>query len=124
MNASSARIFWRGLRTSVLLVAWVVVAAGCVSRQAIDVQVSPSDAALFVDGEERPAVPRLELRSDRDHSIYIKRDGYRPELVVLRSVATPEGRRLEPSRIAVALRALGDPDRRVEVEAEAGPGAE
>ena len=78
--------------------------AGCAPMQVVPVDVGPGPVELYVDGERAEAVPaRLELRADRDHKIFVKRDGFRPELVVLES-RTVEGReQLVPGEVRVQL---------------------
>ena len=92
--------FQVGVAVAVLLVA----TAACAPKQRIPLDIGPGPVLLFVDGELTLEIPEeLELRSDRDHKIFIKRDGYTPEMVVLESTERDGREQLEPARIDVRL---------------------
>lgn len=77
---------------------------GCAPKQRVPLDLGPHPVELYVDGEPVEPVPaEVELRSDRDHKLYVKHPGYVPELVVLET-AEVEGRdRLEPQSVRVRL---------------------
>ncbi len=106
---------------------WVLVfavAAGCAPVQRIPLEVVPADASLFVDGREVPGSPEaIELRSDRDHTLYFKSPGYRPELRVLESRTDAGEARLEPDAVRVRLRSLRPERREVRIEPDQAPAA-
>jgi hypothetical protein len=87
----------------------------------LSVRSDPEAAEIFVDGEiagETPA--RVALPRAIDHSVFIKKEGYRPELVLVHSNRSPEGLEfLTPYEIDVTLVPLLDPrSRDLEVETE------
>jgi hypothetical protein len=87
----------------------------------VAVSSKPAAAQIFVDGElagETPA--RLALPRESDHSVFVKKEGYRPELVVVHSNRSPEGLEfLTPHEIDVTLMPLIDTrPRDIEVETE------
>jgi hypothetical protein len=86
--------------------------------QRVPIEVTPPDAQVFVDGSLAGARNRSpNLRADRDHSVFVKREGYRSELVILK-VDRAEGRpRLAPDHVRVQLRPLV-PNHDLEVEVE------
>jgi hypothetical protein len=85
------------------------------------VRSQPEAAQIFVDGElagETPA--RLALPRQVDHSVFVKKEGYRPELVLVHSNRSPDGLEfLTPHEIDVTLVPLVDTrPRDLEVETE------
>jgi len=87
----------------------------------VAVRSEPAAAQIFVDGELEGETPaRLALPRESDHSVYVKKEGYRPELVVVHSNRSPEGLEfLTPHEIDVTLVPLVDTrPRDLEVEAE------
>ncbi len=106
------------------LVASIATLTACAPLQRVELEVEPIPESVFVDGQAVTPVPTgLDLRADRDHKLYFKRDGFKPELVVLQSVTGDEGPVLEPSRVRVRLRPLdpGGRDVRIEQEDDASP---
>jgi hypothetical protein len=73
---------------------------------------------VFVDGADLGHPPlEVDLRSDRDHSVFLRREGYQPALVILRSErpdpkARPE---LDPGEVKVQLVPI-DRGRDLEIE--------
>lgn len=86
--------------------------------QRVPIEVTPVDADVFVDGKQMDAGNRSpNLRSDRDHTVFLKAEGYRPELIILK-VDRAEGRpRLDPASVRVDLRPLV-PNHDLEVDVE------
>lgn len=92
---------------------------GCAPVQVVPLSVEPTPGSLHVDGRAVSPVPdHVELRADRDHKLYFKRDGYRPELVILRSQDGEAGPRLEPARVQARLQPLSPGARDVQIERE------
>ncbi|MGH0034933.1 MAG: hypothetical protein ACQGVK_07885 [Myxococcota bacterium] len=107
-------------------IAVVAVAAlftvACAPLQVVELAVEPTPSSVHVDGEVVEPVPgALELRADRDHKLFFKRDGYRPALVVLQSRAGEAGPRLEPARVEARLDPLAGGGREVTIEREGAP---
>ena len=98
-----------------------LLVAGCAlifPFQRVPIEVNPADAEVFVDGKAVGARDRSpNLRADKDHSVFLKRDGYRSELVILRPDRSDGRPRLEPMAVRVDLRPLV-PGRDLEVEVE------
>lgn len=94
--------------------------AGCAPKQRVPIDVRPQTAQLYLDGQAVETMPRaVELRADRDHKLFFKQEGYRSELVVLRSVPGRKGdERLDPPVVRVELVPLDRSGREVEIEAE------
>lgn len=102
-------------------VALALLASGCAlifPFQRVAVEATPGDSAIYVDGKPIGVSPKsLNLRADKDHSVFVKRHGYRPELVILRSLRDTGRPRLEPAAVKVTLMPV-TPGREVEVEVE------
>jgi hypothetical protein len=98
---------------------WLVLAALLgVASCAVSIDSAPRDATVFINGESAGSPPlQVDLRADRDHSLFFKREGYRPELVILRSQAADPRPVLEPDEVRVRLVPL-ERGRDVEVEVE------
>jgi hypothetical protein len=98
--------------------------AGCAlifPFQLVPIEVTPADAEVFVDGKLAAAPPlQANLRADRDHSVFLKREGYRSELVILKVDRTDGRPRLDPGQVKVTLRPLV-PGHDLEVEIEDSP---
>ena len=71
------------LRVLVGLLA-AALACGCSHYQYIGVQSDPPGATVYLDGEAVGKTPtELEVGRDGAHTVYLKREGYKPELVLL-----------------------------------------
>jgi len=110
----------------VLAAALLGAVAGCAPLQRVPVEVEPRPARVYVDGRELPpSSGEVELRADRDHKLFFKREGYASRLVILRSVPGESGPRLEPPRVEVRLEPREPGGHRVEMERETqGPDAD
>ncbi len=98
-------------------------ATGCAPTQMIALAATPDPVVLYVDGERLDAVPAaLELKATRDHTLLFKREGYQPQLVVVRTRERKGEPQLEPARVEVRLKriATSGPDITVEVDVGAG----
>lgn len=58
--------------------------SGCAAYQNVGIESDPPGAEIYLDGRLAGTTP-LELRVSREaaHTVYLKKEGYRPELVVL-----------------------------------------
>jgi hypothetical protein len=67
-----------------LLLCAVLLASGCAAYQNVGIESDPPGAEIYLDGKLAGQTP-LQLRVPRDaaHTVYLKKEGYRPELVVL-----------------------------------------
>ena len=68
------------------------ILCGCAQYQRVAVRSQPGDAEVWLDKRLVGHTP-LELRLDRTqaHAVYVKRDGYRPQLIVLDLMHAPDG---------------------------------
>lgn len=99
MRRRPVATLWTGLVLSAL-----ASCATCAPVQRVPIDSAPRDSSVFVDGDPVGTAPvEVELRADRDHSVFIKRDGYRPELIILRSQVRDSRPRLEPGDVRVRL---------------------
>lgn len=90
--------------------------------QRVPLTLGPEPVEVYVDGERvaEPVPDGLELKSDRGHVVFVKKEGYRAEQVILRSVEQQDGPpRLEPQAVVVELRPAAGRGRRLEVELDA-----
>lgn len=113
----------RAIRFSVAAAVLLVATSACAPKQRIPLDIGPGPVLLFVDGELVLEIPEeLELRADRDHKVFVKRDGYTPEMVVLESTGREGRDQLEPARIDIRLQPRrGDRDVLIEGDDPAGP---
>jgi PEGA domain-containing protein len=59
-------------------------AAGCAHYQSVGVESDPAGADIYLDGELVGKTPmEVDVGRDAAHTLYLKREGYRPELVLL-----------------------------------------
>jgi PEGA domain len=71
------------VKRSLIFVAALAVAA-CGHYQNIGVESDPPGAQVYLDGQPVAKTPTsLAVGRDRAHTIYLKREGYKPELVVI-----------------------------------------
>ena len=110
------------LRFVCLLVAGLLVAgATCAPYQRVGVESSPEGSEVYLDGELVGTTPMtLRVSTQTDHSVYVKREGYRSELRVL-NANQPSDRIdfLTPADLEVRLVLTLDPlGRDLEVETE------
>lgn len=102
----------RGTRiTRLALAAAALVAAGpggcaiCAPYQRVGVESVPPGAAVFADGEQVGTTPLdLTLSTETEHAVFVKKQGYRPELVVMqRNVPDDPPPFLTPADVRVQL---------------------
>ena len=108
-------------------VLWISSCATCAPYQNVGIESAPEGAEVFLDGEWVGTTPlRLAISTASDHSVYLKKQGYRPELVVL-SVNRPSDHIdfLTPADIRVHLRLrTGAPERDLELRVDPDDPAE
>ncbi len=117
----------RAVRVPLLRLACVSLAglllagATCAPYQRVGVESSPEGSEVYLDGELVGTTPMtLRVSTQTDHSVYVKREGYRSELRVL-SANQPSDRIdfLTPADLEVRLVLTLDPlGRDLEVETE------
>ncbi len=97
-------------------------AAGCAPKQLIPLDVGPVPLEVYLDGKLLEGVPsELELKANRDHTVFVKRDGFRSQLMVL-TTGEVEGRdRLTPEQVSVRLRRITDTEKALTIELEEAP---
>ena len=104
-----------------------VCLAGCSAYQNIAIESDPPGAEIFLDGKSVGQTPQnLRVPRDLDHTVYLKKDGYRPELVVLEKHEANDGiDYLTPADVAKRLSPgpSSDPEleRRLRIEVEEKP---
>lgn len=66
--------------------------SGCAAYQNVGIESDPPGAQIYLDGKLAGVTP-LELQVGRDsaHTVYLKKEGYKPELVVLDKHDTADG---------------------------------
>lgn len=109
--------------TRVLLPLLLAGSPGCVVTQTIGLDVGPDPLVVFVDGKRLEEVPNvIELRANRDHTLFFQREGYLSQLVIVRTAEVAGEAQLEPQQVRLRLRrdATTAPSVSVELE-EAEP---
>jgi hypothetical protein len=83
-----------------------VALAGCAPTQMIGLSVSPEPAVLFVDGKRLDELPEsVELTANKDHTLFLQREGYRSQLIIVRTAEREGGEDfLSPERVEVLLK--------------------
>jgi hypothetical protein len=110
-------------RLNLVLLALTLVAPGscatCAKYQNVGIETLPVGAEIFLDGEKIGETPhRQAIERDRDHAVFLKKPGYRPELVVLGLNRPSDGLWFfTPADVKVELTPLsGSLDRSLEIE--------
>lgn len=120
VDAASATPPCRAPRVVALVTALALpLLAGCAPTQMIALRAAPDPVVLFVDGKRLEPVPEaLELKANRDHTLFFQRDGYQSQLIVVRTREANGEPVLEPAVVEVRLRrvATSGPDITVEVD--------
>ena len=79
------------MKRSLILAAALAVSA-CGHYQNIGVESDPPGAQIYLDGQPVAKTPTtLAVGRDRAHTIYLKREGYKPELVVIDRHSATDG---------------------------------
>ncbi len=99
---------WAALAVSTLGLA--LVSATCAPYQNVGIDSRPAAAEVFVDGFRIGQTPvRIPIGTLSDHKVYLKKEGYRPELVILTLREPPDRLNfLTPPDIFVTLVPLDD----------------
>ena len=98
--------------------------SACGHYQTIGIETDPPGAQVYLDGNPVAKTPTsLQVGRDRAHTIYLKREGYKPELVVLdRHTATDGIDYLTPADVTKRMNPgpSSDPEmeRRLKIEVE------
>ena len=100
-------------------------AATCAPYQRVGIESAPEGAEVYLDGTLMGTTP-LELRipTGREHSVFLKKEGYRSRLLVLNSHERSDGIDfLTPADLSVRMvPETGPQDRDLEIEVEPAPG--
>ncbi len=115
------------LRAGLMALLLVLAGVGCAPTQLIAISAGPEPVVLYVDGEELEAVPEtLELKANQDHTLFFRREGYQPQLVVVRTREHEGEPRLEPATVEVRLKrmATSGPNITVEIDEDGEGGAQ
>jgi hypothetical protein len=66
--------------------------AGCASYQNVGIESDPPGAAIYLDGKPVGQTPQtLRISRDAAHSVYLKKEGFRPEMIVLEKHEANDG---------------------------------
>ena len=81
------------MKTEILaLLVFASSGLACASYQNVGVESDPPAAQIYLDGQLVGKTPaQLEIGRDKAHTIYLKREGYKPELVVLEKHEASDG---------------------------------
>jgi hypothetical protein len=108
----------------------VLCLTACSSYQNVAIESDPPGAEIFLDGKSVGSTPQnLRVSREQAHTVYLKKEGYRPELVVLeKHDANDDIDFLTPADVVKRLSPgpSSDPDleRRLKIEAEEPPPGE
>jgi hypothetical protein len=95
---------------------------GCAPTQMIGLDVGPEPVVLFVDGEPLDALPpSIELTANRDHTLFFEREGYRSQLIIVRTAEREGKDHLEPDRVELRLQRDTETAPSVSVEFDEAP---
>ncbi len=98
--------------------------SGCAAYQNVAIESDPPGATIYLDGKSVGTTPQnLRISRESDHTVYLKKEGYRPELVVLKKHDANDGIDfLTPADVVKRLASgpSSDPDleRRLKIETE------
>ncbi len=96
----------------------LLVVGACAHKQTIPLDCVPKDVTIYVDKKALDQVPEeLELRVDEPHTLYFKREGYEPAMVVLEPKENETGPGLAPADVCVELHFV-ERSREVQIEVE------
>ena len=96
----------------------------CAAYQNVAIESDPPGAEIFLDGKSVGATPqKLRVSREQAHTVYLKKEGYRPELVVREKHEANDGIDfLTPADVVKRLAPgpSSDPEmeRRLKIEAE------
>lgn len=95
------------------------VASGCATQQAVPIECVSETVEIYVDGRLIEGNPGLLTLSANDpHTVFIKAEGYEPQLVALVPEPGPDGEmRLTPDNVCVELVPVGQ-GRALEIEVD------
>lgn len=110
------------MKTAHIAILVAGLSLGCAAYQSVGVESDPPGAQIYLDGKLVGQTPtKLRIGREKDHTVYLKREGYRPELVVLELHKANDGVHfLTPADVARRLSpgASSDPEleRRLKIE--------
>ncbi len=100
---------------------------GCAAYQNVAIESDPPGAEIYLDGKSVGSTPQnLRISREQPHTVYLKKEGFRPELVVLEKHDAVDGiDYLTPADVVKRLSPgpSSDPEleRRLKIEAEETP---
>jgi len=87
------------------MMAGLIAALGCATKQPIAIDCVPEEVVIYVDGERIDGVPEeIALSRDRPHTLFFKGPGLEPELIVVNSTEVDGKAALEPAEVCVQPR--------------------
>ena len=97
----------------------------CAPTQMIGLDVGPRPLVVFVDGKALSEVPpSIELTANRDHKVFFSRDGYRSQLIIVRTAEAVDGEAtLEPGHIQIRLKRIATTAPKLSIELDEPPGS-
>ena len=107
--------------TTLALATFLTLGATCAPYQRVGVESAPVGAEVYLDGELMGVTPlQLRVGTGGDHSVMVKKEGYRSELLVLNSNQPSDNIDfVTPADLRVRLMPRSDPlGRGLEVELE------
>jgi hypothetical protein len=100
-HTSTSRLY----AVALILIASIVT--GCAPKQLVPLHVSPEPIVLYLNGEAQKELPEnLKLKADRDYTLFFRKEGYRPAMVVLRTTQVEGKSVLIPEQVEVDLERL------------------
>lgn len=107
-----------------LLLAAILLATGCATRQVVPVECVTHSIEVWVDGRMIDANPDLlRLSTDEPHKVLVKAAGFEPQLYVFEPEMGPDGKpRLSPGNLCVELVPRGQ-GRQLQIEIDDPPGS-
>jgi PEGA domain len=117
-------------RTLIPALCFALSLAGCAAYQNVGVESDPPGAEIYLDGKLIGLTPQsLRLARDAAHTVFLKKEGYRPELIVLEKHEAVDGiDYLTPADVVkrLSLGPSSDPEleRRLQIEIEKRAGEE
>lgn len=117
LTDSMASPTFRKSIVSLGVAAFALANSGCAARQFVPIEIEPAPTEVFLDREPVELENGgLELRADRPHVLYFKRDGYQPLPIVIESREGAEGPQLSPAVVRARLRPRVQGDGDVSIE--------
>lgn len=108
-------------RAAMVLIGFLAGCIACAPTQVVPLEVAPDEVDLYLDGERLEEIPAsLKLKSNRNHTLFFKREGYLSQFILLRSSGKSGDEKLSPDFVALELQELTvrQPSLSLEIEDE------